>query len=137
MAVSVRQRRHLGRAQLAIVQRHLVDRAVYLLDGVVLVDTGATSLALPGDAIAQLGLPLLDEVLVETAAGVIPARRFRDADLTVEGRSGSFECIELPGGTEPLLGVVPLQALGVMLDLPNERIELLPDDRPGTYLKLL
>jgi clan AA aspartic protease len=103
----------------------------------VLVDTGATNLCLPPEIIAALGLPLLEEVAVETATGVVTARLYQDATVTVEGRTRTFDCLELPGGTQPLLGVVPLQALGINLDLANERMTLLPDRGEGTYLSIL
>ena len=35
-----------------------------------------------------------------------------------------------------LLGVIPLQSLGLELDLQNERIVVLPDTGPGTYLSI-
>jgi clan AA aspartic protease len=103
----------------------------------VLVDTGATNLCLPSEIIEALGLPLLEEVAVETATGVATARLYQDATVTVEGRTRTFDCLELPGGKQPLLGVVPLQALGINLDLANERMTLLPDKGENTYLSIL
>jgi hypothetical protein len=75
----------------------------------VLVDTGATTLCLPPQIIAQLGLSLLKEVDVE----------------------------ELPGGMNPLLGVIPLEALGIELDLKNQRLIILPISPTQTYLTIL
>lgn len=103
----------------------------------VLVDTGATSLCLPAGMIEQLGLRLVEEVPVETATGTAVARRFRNALLTVEGRSGSFDCLELPGGRSALLGVVPMETLGLEPDLANERLRLLPMTREDTYITIL
>ncbi|NJL09766.1 MAG: aspartyl protease, partial [Calothrix sp. SM1_7_51] len=60
----------------------------------VLVDTGATTLCLPADAIAKLGLKLLKEVDVATATGIGKARIFQDAKLSLCGREGTFECLE-------------------------------------------
>ena len=53
----------------------------------VLVDTGATTLCLPAEMIAQLGLELLKEVEVSTAMGIGKARIYRDATLVLCGRS--------------------------------------------------
>lgn len=110
-------------------------RSVHVAD--VLVDTGATHLCLPRELIEQLGLRLLEEVQVATAAGLRSARRFRNVFLTVEGRSGTFDCIELPGGDRPLLGVVPLETLGLEPDLANERLRLLPMTENDTYITIL
>ena len=62
----------------------------------VLVDSGATTLCLPPEAIAQLGLKILKEVDVATAMGIGKARIFRDATISMFGREGTFECLELP-----------------------------------------
>ncbi|MCL1472472.1 retroviral-like aspartic protease family protein [Argonema antarcticum] len=102
----------------------------------VLVDTGATTLCLPQDVIAQLGLKLLKEVPVETATGIGQARIFEDAKISLMGREGTFECLELPGGSSPLLGVIPLEALGIELDLQNQRLILLPLSPTASYLRI-
>ena len=103
----------------------------------VLVDTGATTLCLPKEAIASLGLDLLREVDVETANGIGKARIFQDAKISLLGREGTFECLELPGGGNPLLGVIPLEALGIELDLKNQNLIALPMNPKQTYLTIL
>ncbi|MEM8637512.1 MAG: aspartyl protease family protein [Cyanobacteria bacterium P01_G01_bin.54] len=103
----------------------------------VLVDTGATTLCLPPEAIAQLGLELLREVDVTTAAGLKKAKIFQDARIALLGREGTFECLELPGGRDPLMGVIPLEALGIELDLRNQALKVLPDTSMDTYLTIL
>jgi clan AA aspartic protease len=103
----------------------------------VLIDTGATTLCLPQQIIAQLGLSLLKEVDVETANGIGKARIFQDAKISLVGREGTFECLELPGGMNPLLGVIPLEALGIELDLKNQRLIILPISPTQTYLTIL
>jgi clan AA aspartic protease len=103
----------------------------------VLVDTGATTLCLPKNVIEQLGLELLKEVDVATANGISQARIFQDAKLSIMGREGTFECLELPGGRDPLLGVIPLESLGIELDLQNQALILLPISPTQTYLTIL
>lgn len=102
----------------------------------VVVDTGATTLCLPTDVIAQLGLELLKEVDVETAIGLSKARIFQDAKISLLGREGTFECLELPVGRDVLLGVIPLEALGVEPELPNQRLNLLPIGPNRSYLTI-
>ncbi len=101
----------------------------------VLVDTGAMGLCLPADLVARLGLRFAREVQVETAAGRSTMRIMRDVSLEVLGRLAPFECLETPTGTLPLLGAVPMQALGLQPDLRKEELVLLPDFGPGTYLR--
>jgi clan AA aspartic protease len=103
----------------------------------VLVDTGATTLCLPADIIEQLGLEILRTVDVETATGISQARIFQDAKISLLGREGTFECLELPGGRSPLLGVIPLEALGIELDLQNQILKVLPISPTQTYLTIM
>jgi predicted aspartyl protease len=103
----------------------------------VLVDTGATRLCLPADIINRLGLPLSGEIEVKTAAGVVKARLFKRVTLTVEGRKGEFTCTELPGGQDALLGVIPMEELGLQPDVINQRLILLPETGKNTYHMIL
>ena len=107
-------------------------RAVTLDD--VLVDTGATVLCLPAAVIKQLGLDAVREVAVSTVNGYSRTQVFEDAKIALLGREGTFESIELPGGERPLLGVVPLEAMGIELDLQKQTLRLLPNDGWDTYM---
>jgi clan AA aspartic protease len=102
-------------------------RSVTLSD--VMVDTGATTLCLPADIVRQLGLRLLEEIDVTTATGRSRLRVFQDATITVLGQRDTFSCVELPEGSPPLLGVVPLERLGLEPDLVNETLRRVPSDR--------
>lgn len=110
-------------------------RSITLKD--VLVDTGATRLCLPENIISDLGLVLQGEVDVKIAVGVQKVRTFRELSLVVEGREGTFNCIELPAGSDPLLGLIPLEDLGLEPDLQNQRLRLLPMEGKDTYLTVL
>jgi clan AA aspartic protease len=125
------------------IDQGLAARGIITVDEVrsitlnnVLVDTGATTLCLPKNIIAQLGLEILKEVDVETANGIGKARIFQDAKISLLGREGTFECLELPGGS-PLLGVIPLEALGIELDLQNQQLKVLPISPTETYLTIM
>ena len=121
-----------------------VERSALAPEGVrsvtldnVLVDSGATTLCLPADVIARLGLAVRREVPIATAMGPGTARLFQDAAITLMGREGTFDCLELPAGTAPLLGVVPLEALGIEADFRNGRLRLLPEEPGNTYFTIL
>jgi predicted aspartyl protease len=109
-------------------------RSVVLED--ILVDTGATTLCLSAEMIAALGLTLLKEVAVSTAAGIGKARIFQNAKILLCGREGTFECLELPGGREALLGVIPLEMLGLKPDLRNQTLRVLPEEITDTHLMI-
>ena len=92
-----------------------------------LVDTGATRLCLPTDAIQQLGLKLTATIDAQTATGPQTVNVYEGLKLTVEGREGRYDCVELPAGQIPLLGLIPLEDLGLEPDLQNQ-------DRKSTRL---
>ena len=83
-----------------------------------------------------MGLDLLREAEAATANGIGTVRIFQDAKISLLGREGTFEYLELPSGRDPLLGVIPLEALGVELDLQNQRLVLLPIGPSQTYLAI-
>lgn len=99
----------------------------------VLVDTGATVLCLPADVISALGLAPLKEVLTSTAAGYQRATVYQDAKVSLMGREGVFQALQLPGGEHPLLGVIPMEELGVEIDLQKQELKLLPMEPGNTY----
>lgn len=99
----------------------------------VLVDTGATTLCLPIEVIDKLGLAPLKEVLTSTAAGYQRTRVFQDAKVSLMGRVGVFQALELPGGENPLLGIIPMEELGIEPDLQKQELKLLPMEPGATY----
>lgn len=103
----------------------------------VLVDTGATRLCLPKDIIRQLGLVLQGEAEVKTAVGAQQVRIFKDVILSVAGRQGTYHCLELPDGEDPLLGLIPLEDLGLEPDLQHQQLRVLPMEGKDTYLMIL
>ena len=109
-------------------------RSITLED--VLADTGATHLCLPAAIIHELGLEPLKEVMTSTAAGYQRTTVYQDAKLSVQGREGVFQCVELPGGEKPLLGVIPMEDLGLELDLQKQQMRLLPMEVGDTYLMI-
>ena len=98
------------------------------------VDTGATLLGPPADVIARLGLAYRQDITAQTAAGPRRTRRFRDAEITLLGRSGTFDCVELPGGASALLGVIPLETLGIEPDVRNGTLHLLPEGPDESHI---
>lgn len=108
----------------------------FVLDDV-LVDTGATLLGLPTSAIESLGLVRGSSTAVETTAGIQQGWIFRDVDLEISGRRGTFDCLELTSVNYPLLGVTPMEILGLEPDLQNQKLRVLPMTSEQTYLSVL
>lgn len=101
------------------------------------VDTGATRLCLPSDVIRQLGLKKIDTIDAQTAVGTQSVDVYQGLELDVEGRSGTYSCVELPEGQTPLLGLFPLEDLGLDPDLQNQKLKHLPTTGKETYMLLL
>ena len=76
-----------------------------------LVDTGAAFLCLPLNRIKQLGLSLLGTRKATTAKGTVDCKIFQGARLTIMDRTCSVDIMELPEGTPPLVGYIPLENL--------------------------
>ncbi|OAI42207.1 hypothetical protein AYO38_11600 [bacterium SCGC AG-212-C10] len=102
----------------------------------VLVDTGATTLCLPADLVDQLGLEDAEEVPVETASGDLTVRRFSGVRIEILGRSTVVDCLELPVGRPPLLGVVPLELMGLQPDIRRHVLVPLPMEPGRSYLTI-
>jgi predicted aspartyl protease len=100
-------------------------------------DTGATHLCLPASIVARLGLALLRTVPVETATGTTDLRFYRNALVTYEDRISQEECIELPDGVQTLLGVFPMEALGIEPDVRTHTVRKLPLNPAQSYITVL
>lgn len=87
-----------------------------------LVDTGAAMLCLPSDVIEQLGLFKMYERPAITASGQEMVNVYNSVRLQVKDREANIDVVELPIGTPPLMGYIPLE----MLDLyPNPKTQSL------------
>ena len=102
-----------------------------------LVDTGATRLCLPADIIQKLGLKKTGTIDAQTAIGAHTVVVYEGLELTVEGRQGRYDCVELPAGQTPLLGLIPLEDLGLNPDLQAQKLIHLPTTGKETYMTIL
>ena len=102
-----------------------------------IVDTGASSLCLPADVIQQLGLKQTATIEARTAVGLQTLEVYEGIKLSVEGREGRYDCVALPAGQPPLLGLIPLEDLGLEPDLQNQRLRHLPSQGKDTYHMVL
>lgn len=94
-----------------------------------LVDTGATWLTLPPDAIAELQLDVIpDQVAVITTPTEILHLPFYRANGTLEGVS--FDGRIVPA-YRPMVGYELLQRLGFIVDLASERIVMRTEWQPN------
>lgn len=103
----------------------------------VLVDTGATRICLPADVIERLGLKQVGSVDAQIAKGLRTLNVYKGLKVNVEGREGRYDCAELPAGQTPLLGLIPLEDMGLDPDLQNQKLRHLPMKGKETYVTVL
>lgn len=87
-----------------------------------LVDTGASTIALPTSVIRQLGLKKVKERPVRAATGPGTVSVYDVVQFTIQGRDGKLEVIEVPDGTPALVGQLPLEMLCFVVDMKNHRL---------------
>lgn len=87
-----------------------------------LVDTGASTIALPTSVIRQLGLKKVKERPVRVATGTGTVSIYDVVQFTVLGRDGKLEVIEVPDGNPALVGQLPLEMLCFVVDMKTHRL---------------
>jgi len=93
-----------------------------------IVDSGAAELALPADTVERLRLRPLGTTRDYTADGGVHEYRVCGiVELEVQGRTCHVRAIELPRGSEPLLGAVPLESMDWHIS-PQEK-KLVPNPK--------
>ena len=82
-----------------------------------LVDTGATTLALPTTLIKELGLKKIYEKQARSSRGVGPVSVYEAVRLTlVEDRFCTVDVMEVPDDVPVLVGQIPLEMLDLVVD---------------------
>jgi predicted aspartyl protease len=87
-----------------------------------LVDTGATTLALPTRLIGQLGLAKVYEKRAKSTHGVGPVSVYEAVRLTLEGRFCSVDVMEVADDVPVLIGQIPLEMLDLVVDVQGRRL---------------
>ncbi|MEH2325863.1 MAG: hypothetical protein V7K32_20340 [Nostoc sp.] len=64
-------------------------------------------------------------------------RIFRDVELSIGERQGTFDCLELTEVPYALLGVTLMEVLGLEPDIKNRKLRILPMNSEQTYLSVL
>jgi predicted aspartyl protease len=86
-----------------------------------LVDTGAAMLCLTPRFIESLGLHKLHEREVITGNGLAKRAVYEPVRIRIHDREADLNVMEVPTGTPPLLGYLPLEALDLYPN-PKKRV---------------
>ena len=87
-----------------------------------LVDTGATTLALPTDLIQQLGLVKSYEKQAISSQGMDSVSIYSAARLTIMDRFCTVDVIEVSNDVPVLIGQIPLEMLDLVVDLQSRKL---------------
>jgi predicted aspartyl protease len=99
----------------------LPKHKVRTLEVDLLLDTGAAMLCLTPKLIETLGLRKLHERDVITGNGLVKRAVFEPVRIQIFDREADVNVMEVPTGTPPLLGYLPLEALDLYPN-PKKRI---------------
>jgi hypothetical protein len=88
----------------------------------------------PQKYIEQLGLPVSRQIVVSTPTGEYVTNMYDNARMAYKERSTLVEVIELHDDARALLGVIPMEMLGLEVDIIKHELRLLPDHSKDTYL---
>jgi clan AA aspartic protease len=92
-----------------------------------LVDTGSYMLVINDRIKQQLDLPVIEEQTVRLADDT--ERRVEivgPVEVRFENRSTTVRAAVLPGGSEPLLGAIPIEDMDVVIDSKQQRLIVNP-----------
>lgn len=106
------------------VERGLIsaDQARHITITDALVDTGATTLALPTRLIEQLGLKKSYEKRAISTHGPGIVAVYEAVRLTILDRTCVVEVMEVLNEMPPLIGQIPLEMLDLVVDLRGQRL---------------
>jgi predicted aspartyl protease len=87
-----------------------------------LVDTGATTLALPTRLIHQLGLTKRYDKRATSSRGLGNVAVYEAVRITIQGRDMTVDPIEVPDDVPVLVGQIPLEMLDLVVDVQGRRL---------------
>jgi clan AA aspartic protease len=91
-----------------------------------LVDTGATDCMAPAPELQRAGIRRRGRMAYELADGSTVEYDFGLAEIEFMGELTSGRIIFGPEDCEPLLGVTPLESVGIVVDPATRRLKRLP-----------
>ncbi len=124
---------------LALVrQGKLPEHQIRRLTVSALVDSGATMMSIPQPICEQLGLDIVGEGDAELADGSIVTFPIAGPlEIRFQNRRAGVEALVSRSTTDVLLGVIPLEAMDVLIDPKQQKLILNPKspDRARLMLK--
>ncbi|MEZ4226402.1 MAG: hypothetical protein R3B13_35985 [Polyangiaceae bacterium] len=119
-------------------QGHIAPEAIRSVEIDALVDTGATTLALPEDVVKQVGGVFAGIRKVRDARGIVVDFPWV-AGLRIEilGREMTCDALVIPTGATPLIGQIPLEGLDLIVDPRSREARVNPESPEAPLLDLM
>ena|SRR5687768_13741891 len=116
----------------------IAEAAIRSLEVDALVDTGAISMVIPAEIVAQLGLSPEGNRKVRYADGRVDDIPWcADVRFEICGRQTVCDAYVTPAGTQVLIGQIPLEALDLIVDPKNREVRVNPASPDVPLLDLL
>ncbi len=113
----------MGLTHVAVKIGRLGSRELY--DAKFLVDTGAMDAMAPASELRRVGIEPVGKRLYELASGELQEYEYGLAEVRFMGEITSTDIIFGPEKTEPILGVISLEAAGFIVDPKNQTLRKL------------
>lgn len=114
----------MGLTYVTVTLKALGGRKEY--QEIFLVDTGAMETMAPGSELRKIGVKPVGKLTCELADGSVREYDFGLVEISFMGSITAGRVLFSPDGTEPLLGVIPLESAGIVVDPKNEKLTRLP-----------
>jgi len=115
----------MGATHVTVTVRNPADPQRYW-EGLFLVDTGATDCLVPREHLEAIGLKPKAKRTYELADGSEVKLDVTSADIEFMGDFAAATIIYGSNDAEPILGVTPLESVGIEVDPQNQRLKRLP-----------
>ena len=103
-----------------------------------LVDTGATTLVLPADVVATLGLHVQGTRPVKYADGrVTDCPWVGNVEIEILGRKTITTALVHEAGTTPLIGQIPLEELDLLVDPKSRELRVNPASPDAPLMEIM
>lgn len=123
---------------LVLASNHIIgEEEVKRMSVTILVDTGSIMLAINENIQKQLKIPIVEKRMVQLANGRIAEYDVAaPVELRFKNRATTCRVIVLPGYSEPLLGVIPLEDMDVLVHPSRNELIVHPDHPYFAVMKM-
>ena len=113
----------MGLTHVAVKSGRIGSKETYNAD--FLVDTGATDTMAPASDLKKIGIQPLGKDVYELANGEFVEYEYGNAELRFMNEIVPIRIVFGPDGSEPILGVIALEAAGFIVDPKNQMLRKL------------